>query len=73
MYDEDLKVLNCTLCKSKGKKKSFTNPGCPFLTKDNCLKHAKTQDHRDAVVSLLYTPMFEKSVCNVYKEESSQP
>ena len=63
--------MTCTLCKSKGKKNSFTTPGCPFMTKDNCVKHAKTQDHKNAVTSQLYAPMFEKSVANVYKREES--
>ena len=60
--------MKCTICENASKTNSFT-VGCPYLVKDNCFKHAKSHDHKNAIQAQIYGPMLMKAVGNVNSKE----
>ncbi|XP_070546707.1 uncharacterized protein C17orf113-like [Ptychodera flava] len=71
-YDQDSKLMSCKWCKKAGNRNSFTSPGCPYLLKDYCTKHARISDHKAAAAARVYAPAFQDVVSNAYcKEEAT--
>ncbi|XP_070554693.1 E3 SUMO-protein ligase KIAA1586-like [Ptychodera flava] len=71
-YDQDSKLMSCKWCKKAGNRNSFTSPGCPYLLKDYCTKHARIGDHKAAADARVYAPAFQDVVSNAYcKEEAT--
>ncbi|XP_077868105.1 uncharacterized protein LOC144357938 [Saccoglossus kowalevskii] len=69
-YDATKKVMVCVWCKEAGKVNAFTNPGCPYMVKDDCRKHSDTKQHqavRDA--RMTSAPRFQATITNLYRKE----
>ncbi|XP_077867306.1 zinc finger protein 862-like [Saccoglossus kowalevskii] len=69
-YDATKKVMVCVWCKEAGKVNAFTNPGCPYMVKDDCRKHSDTKQHqavRDA--RMTSAPRFRATITNLYRKE----